>query len=464
MLETRDYSLQHIKNIKNMKKYHIFTAFSGYDSQMMALRMLSDRSKNIKFELVGWAEIEPAAIAAHNAAFPEYSQCNYGDISKIDWAKVPDFDIFTYSFPCQAVSKSGKSGGIRKGSNTTSSLLWECERAIEVKRPKYCIMENVKALVTKQKTKKDDDTEPTIMIEDFLEWEFTMCTYGYWNYLKVLDAADFGVPQHRERTIMVSIRKDNEEAPHYVFPVVQNLKPTTIDSILDDDVSQKNYLPDDKVRSFIAILASDNKNILPERMPVVKEETIKKSHLVKKIITPTTKNGHATTLMASSYIKSRDITYLLSTGHYPKTGVVEIRKSQMDLECEKVNWGKLSAKYKKTRDLCNNSREEILSAVRNLNGSQFIRLRDLTAAECLRLMSVPKEYVKRMLNPEKELMKINYTEEAIKSMMMMPIKNEKTGKVIMKHIATDESALKKMAGNSIVVDMLFYVFKSLLIG
>jgi hypothetical protein len=79
-------------------------------------------------------------------------------------------------------------------------------------------------------------------------------------------------------------------------------------------------------------------------------------------------------------------------------------------------------------------------------------------------MSVPKEYVKRMLNPEKELMKINYTEEAIKSMMMMPIKNEKTGKVIMKHIATDESALKKMAGNSIVVDMLFYVFKSLLIG
>ena len=447
-----------------MKKNNVFTAFSGYDSQMMALRMLSDRSKNLKFELVGWAEIEPAAIAAHNAAFPEYSQCNYGDISKIDWAKVPDFDIFTYSFPCQAVSKSGKSGGIRKGSNTTSSLLWECERAIEVKRPKYCIMENVKALVTKQKTKKDDDTEPTIMIEDFLEWEFTMCTYGYWNYLKVLDAADFGVPQHRERTIMVSIRKDNEEDPHYVFPVVQNLKPTTIDSILDDDVSQKNYLPDDKVRSFIAILASDNKNILPERMPVVKEETIKKSHLVKKIITPTTKNGHATTLMASSYIKSRDITYLLSTGHYPKTGVVEIRKSQMDLECEKVNLGKLSAKYKKTRDLCNNSREEILSAVRNLNGSQFIRLRDLTAAECLRLMSVPKEYVKRMLNPEKELMKINYTEEAIKSMMMMPIKNEKTGKVIMKHIATDESALKKMAGNSIVVDMLFYVFKSLLIG
>lgn len=447
-----------------MKTYHVFTAFSGYDSQMMALRMLSERYASLKFELVGWSEIEPTAIAAHNAAFPEYSQCNYGDISKIDWTKVPDFDLFTYSFPCQAVSKSGKSEGIKKGSGTTSSLLWECERAIKLKRPKFCVMENVKALVTKQKTKNDDDTESTIMYEDFMEWEYTMCRLGYWNYLKVLDAADFGVPQHRERTIMVSIRKDNDEDPHYVFPSCLNLETKKIDSILDKVVDEKNYLPDKKVRSFIAILASANKNILPERMPVVKEETIKNCHPVKKIITPTTKNGLATTLMASSYIKSRDITYLLSTGHYPKTGVVEIWESLMDLECEKVNWGKLSAKYKKNRDLCNNSREEILSAVRNLNGSQFIRLRDLTAAECLRLMSVPKEYVKRMLNPEKELMKINYTEEAIKSMMMMPIKNEKTGKVIMKHIATDESALKKMAGNSIVVDMLFYVFKSLLIG
>ena len=420
-----------------MKTYHVFTAFSGYDSQMMALRKLSDTYDSLKFELVGWAEVEPAAIAAHNTAFPEYSQCNYGDISKIDWAKVPDFDIFTYSFPCQAVSKSGKSGGIRKGSNTTSSLLWECERAIEAKRPKYCIMENVKALVTRQKTKKDDDTEPTIMIEDFLEWEFTMCTYGYWNYLKVLDAADYGVPQHRERTIMVSIRKDNEEDPHYVFPVVQNLNPTTIDSILDDDVSHKNYLPDDKVRSFIAILASGDMETLPIKMPIIKKETIKNSHPVKKIITPTTKNGLATTLMASSYNKSRDITYFLSTGHYPKTGVVEVWESQMDLESEKVNWGRLSEE-KNNRDIYNNSRDEILYAVKNLNGRQFIRLRDLTTAECLRLMSVPQEYVDSMLYLERELKNKNHTE--------------------------DESPLRKMAGNSIVVDVLYYIFKSLFIN
>jgi oligoribonuclease (3'-5' exoribonuclease) len=70
----------------------------------------------------------------------------------------------------------------------------------------------------------------------------------------------------------------------------------------------------------------------------------------------------------------------------------------------------------------------------------------------------------RMLDPEVELKKLNYSEDAIKAMMTLSTTNKKTGKVITKYIATDESALKKMAGNSIVVDMLFYVFKSLLIG
>lgn len=337
---------------------NVFTAFSGYDSQMMALRQLS-KDTDLKFELVGWSEIEPTAIVAHNAAFPEYSDCNYGDISKINWTEVPDFDVFTYSFPCQAVSRSGKSEGIRKGSGTTSSLLWECERAIRIKRPQYCIMENVKALVTNQQTrstpkelkeliryveayvrKQTTHSTPTrleefrnkvnslvtkletcststeleeliknikvqvtkldmrstpkeldefrenvmtlvhqqetaarksTMLEDFKLWEVTMCSLGYWNYLKVLDAADYGVPQHRERTIMVSIRKDNGSDPHYEFPVVQNLNPTTIDSILDDDVSHKNYLPDDKVRSFIAILASGDMETLPIKMPIIKK-------------------------------------------------------------------------------------------------------------------------------------------------------------------------------------------------
>lgn len=58
----------------------VFTAFSGYDSQCIALRNIG-----IPFDLVGWSEIDKYAIQAHDAIFPEYAGRNFGDIAKIQW-------------------------------------------------------------------------------------------------------------------------------------------------------------------------------------------------------------------------------------------------------------------------------------------------------------------------------------------------------------------------------------------
>ena len=93
---------------------NVFTAFSGYDSQCMALDRLSSLIEGFSYNLVGWSEIEPTAILAHNAVYSQYSERNYGDISKIDWSKVPDFDLFTYSFPCTDISGAGKQKGLKK--------------------------------------------------------------------------------------------------------------------------------------------------------------------------------------------------------------------------------------------------------------------------------------------------------------------------------------------------------------
>ena len=73
----------------------VFTAFSGYDSQCLALDRIG-----IPYELVGWSEIDDNAIRGHNALYPQYAGRNYGDIQKIDWKQVPDFDLFTFSSPC----------------------------------------------------------------------------------------------------------------------------------------------------------------------------------------------------------------------------------------------------------------------------------------------------------------------------------------------------------------------------
>lgn len=83
-----------------MKKIKVFTAFSGYDSQCLALDRLKKSYPNFDYELVGWSEIDKYAIQAHNALFPQWADRNYGDISEINWDSVPDFDVFTYSSPC----------------------------------------------------------------------------------------------------------------------------------------------------------------------------------------------------------------------------------------------------------------------------------------------------------------------------------------------------------------------------
>lgn len=212
-----------------MDKLKVFTAFSGYDSQCMALDKLG-----IDYELVGWSEIDKYAIQAHNAVYPQWAERNYGDISKIDWNEVPDFDLFTYSFPCQDISSAGKQRGLQEGSGTRSSLLWECQKAIEAKRPKFCLMENVAALVSEK------------FRPFFLEWERLMCRYGYTNYNKVLNAKDYGIPQNRERIFMVSILDPNKA---FYWPEPFKLEKRLKD-VLEQNVDEKYYLSEQTIKGF----------------------------------------------------------------------------------------------------------------------------------------------------------------------------------------------------------------------
>lgn len=154
---------------------------------------------------------------------------NYGDIRKIDENSLPDFDLFTYSFPCKNFSLLGKQEGAERNSGTQSSLIWECERIVKAKLPKYLMMENVKALVNKKN------------IHILEEWCEILDSLGYDNYWKVLNGKDFGVAQNRERVIMISIRRDLNQ--YYSFP---NEIPLTkkLHDYLDENVDDKYYLTD----------------------------------------------------------------------------------------------------------------------------------------------------------------------------------------------------------------------------
>lgn len=215
----------------------VFTAFSGYDSQCLALKRLHERHPEFTYELVGWSEIDKDAITAHNALFPEAAEKNYGDISKIDWENVPDFDLFTMSSPCQDFSNAGLQRGGEEGSGTRSSLLWECTKAIRVKRPRYVILENVKHIVSLR------------FIDGFHRWQVRLEEMGYVNFTKIVNAKDFGVPQSRERLIMVSMLRTDGRDPSYHFP---RAVPQTrcLADVLEGDADDNYFVSEDDLISF----------------------------------------------------------------------------------------------------------------------------------------------------------------------------------------------------------------------
>ena len=219
----------------------VATAFSGYDSQKMALERLHKAFPNFCYELVAWSEIDENAIAAHNAVFPEDKDKNLGDISKIDWSKAPDFDLFTYSFPCQDISSSGKQRGFEEGAGTRSSLLWECKKAIEAKKPRFLMMENVKALVSAK------------FMPFLRQWQTWLHQQGYENFTQVLNASDYNVPQNRERVFMISIlRTDDEPNPSFYFPKKMKLE-RRIKDILEPNVDESFYLSDKALEYFCRV-------------------------------------------------------------------------------------------------------------------------------------------------------------------------------------------------------------------
>lgn len=210
-----------------MEKLRVFEAFAGYGSQSMALRRLG-----IDYEVIGISEIDKYAIQAYMAVHGETP--NYGDISKIDWKEVPEFDFLTYSFPCTDISSAGLQKGLEEGSGTRSSLLWECKKAIEAKRPKYLLMENVKALTFKK-------------FKPYLEkWLDYLKDLGYTNFAKVLNAKNYGVPQNRERIFVVSILGEAEYSFPEGFELDKRLK-----DILEKDVDESFYLKEGIINTFV---------------------------------------------------------------------------------------------------------------------------------------------------------------------------------------------------------------------
>ena len=135
------------------------------------------------------SEWDPHAQDMYEANFGERPQ---GDITKIDASKIPDHDILIAGFPCQPFSIIGSKKGF---ADTRGTLFFDIERILAEKQPSAFLLENVKMLTNHDKGRTFS------VIQEKLR------SLGYDINWKVLNALDFGLPQKRERVIIVGLQK-----------------------------------------------------------------------------------------------------------------------------------------------------------------------------------------------------------------------------------------------------------------
>ncbi len=148
---------------------------------------------------VGYSEINQPAIKTYKEHF---DHDNYGDATTIDASGLPDIDLIVGGFPCQAFSVAGRRRGFDEARGT---LFFDIARLAKAKRPRHLVLENVKGLLNHDGGK----TFQVIL--------GVLAELGYRVEWCLLNSADFGVPQNRERVYIIGHLRD--ECGGQVFPI-----------------------------------------------------------------------------------------------------------------------------------------------------------------------------------------------------------------------------------------------------
>lgn len=373
---------------------------------------------------------------------------NLGDISKLEHLDYADF--WTISFCCQDISNAGKMKGFKLGSNTRSSLLWDniklLKQAVDSNNaPKYVMFKNVKNLVSRK------------FISDFNDLLDVLDELGYNTYWKVLNAKDYGVPQNRERVFAISIRKDIDDGK-FEFPQPFD-NGVRLKDVLEDNVDEKYYLSEDIQNRLIITDKTLTKNIIGTTKPSFR--TIGQRDLVYS------ENSIMGTLVATDYkqpkqiletnrcVKVGDLNYYpyeTSNRVYSKEGISPTlttmqggntkpkiaepiayvkeatKKGYAEIyEGDSVNLEQPNSKTRRGRvgkgcvqTLTTSCNQAVIEPE-----AKSFRVRKLTPKECYRLMGFTDEQFDRS------------------------------------QTFSSDSQLYKQAGNSIVVDVLYYIFGKL---
>lgn len=202
-----------------MKVLSLFSGIGGLDAGF----------EKTGFKIVWANDFDKYAVETYKANYD--SSIVLGDINEIPLDSLPDFDILIGGFPCQPFSMMGSELGFEDARGTLFFRIAEIiKHKIEAgKKPRAIILENVRTLRTHDKG-RTFKTIKRILTEEL----------GYTVYDSVLNTADYGIPQTRNRTYIVCFANN---AAEFVFPEKQTLI-LTLQDLLEHDVASKYFLSD----------------------------------------------------------------------------------------------------------------------------------------------------------------------------------------------------------------------------
>lgn len=315
--------------------------------------------------------------------------------------------LLTYSFPCQDLSLAGKLGGMKEGSGTRSSMIWQVGRILtelkeEKQLPDVLIMENVPTVCGENNK------------EDFNKWLNFLENLGYQSYYKILSATDYGIPQTRRRCFVISLLGEY----YYDFPGGFKLQ-LKLKDMLEDEVDEKYYLSK-KMIDYISETGTKNfgNNDCKINLNIARPLTTgpnkragTSNYICKEL--PREFDLNKLKVNAKEYIKS--ITNNIKDKNLKET----IEKNELPIgEVRNLDtYNRITSELSQTLTLPNHNSQRLWDG---------LRIRKLTPRECFRLMGVrDKDYDKLK------------------------------GKF-------SDSALYHMSGDSIVVNVLMAIFSQML--
>ena len=322
--------------------------FAGAGGFSLALKQAIE-----KVETIGFSEIDKFAIQTYQKNFPWVP--NFWDISKIDIAGLPDFDLLTGGFPCQDVSVAGKQNLDWWRTILVEYLL----QMLEIKKPQYFVFENVKWLMSQKFT-----TFRNSIFDRIVE-------AGYEYDVAILNTRDFWIPQNRERAFIVWSYWDLD----FEFPKWKELQ-VFLRDILEDEVEEKYYLNQKQVDKIV------NSSFMQEKLRLQKKE-------------------YCDTLLARDY---KDPKCIIERPHGNNKGSIRSDWISPTIRCQ-VDWNTLVTNFYNRKVLW-----EVINTIWThmwATNKQWVqvhkkwRIRKLTPIECERLQGFDDNWTEWVSNSQR---------------------------------------------------------------